>query len=109
METLYQAAARANGGEPDAGRRLLSWAQQAGLPQAIPSSSTWCLATPQDRRWWGEMWADRITTSTVAQQALRDGLADEATLHRISQAWRAWAAAPDGWLSVLHGELIVLV
>ncbi|WP_231916102.1 class I SAM-dependent methyltransferase [Microbacterium karelineae] len=28
--TLYQAAARANGGEPDAGRRLLSWAGAAG-------------------------------------------------------------------------------
>src|SRR5215472_14685912 len=28
---LQQAAARANGGEPDAGRRLLSWARAAGL------------------------------------------------------------------------------
>ena len=28
---LYTAAARANGGEPDAGRRLLSWAREAGL------------------------------------------------------------------------------
>ena len=28
---LYQAAARANGGEPDAGRHLLAWAHAAGL------------------------------------------------------------------------------
>jgi hypothetical protein len=28
---LYRAAARASGGEPDAGRRLLSWARAAGF------------------------------------------------------------------------------
>ncbi|WP_425453011.1 class I SAM-dependent methyltransferase [Calidifontibacter indicus] len=43
---LYQAEARANGGEPDAGRRLLSWAQQAGFDDVTPGSSTWCYATP---------------------------------------------------------------
>src|SRR5580692_1232777 len=28
---IYQQAARSNGGEPDAGRRLLSWALEAGF------------------------------------------------------------------------------
>lgn len=34
---LYERAARANGGEPDAGRRLLSWARAAGFDDVTPS------------------------------------------------------------------------
>jgi hypothetical protein len=41
----------------------------------------------------------------VARQAVASGVA-EADLHRIAAGWRAWAAAEDGWLSLLHGELI---
>lgn len=103
---LYDAAARANGGEPDAGRRLLSWAHAAGLSDATPTSSTWCYATPEDRTWWGGMWADRVLESAMAHQLLDDGLATAAELRSISDGWRAWAADRDGWISILHGELI---
>jgi SAM-dependent methyltransferase len=99
---LYRRIARGNGGEPDAGRRLLSWAHAAGLTEAIATSSTWCFATPEDRQWWGGMWADRILESALARQAEEEG----ADIHKISAAWRTWAAHPDGWLSLLHGELI---
>lgn len=37
---LYQRLARANGGEPDAGRRLLSWARAAGFEDVTATSST---------------------------------------------------------------------
>ncbi|MBG0830991.1 methyltransferase domain-containing protein [Planomonospora sp. ID67723] len=106
---LYQKVARANGGEPDAGRRLLSWARAAGFSDVTATSSTWCFATPEDRRWWGGMWAERILESDMAGQALASGAATEADLRRISASWRAWAAEPDGWLSLLHGELICRV
>jgi hypothetical protein len=46
---LYRAVARGNGGEPDAGRRLLSWAHAAGFTDVTATSSTWCFATPEDR------------------------------------------------------------
>ena len=106
--TLYERVARGNGGEPDAGRHLLAWAHAAGL-DAIASSSTWCFATPADRTWWGEMWADRIQKSEMAATALRTGAATEAGLRRISDGWRAWAAHPDGWMSLLHGEVVARV
>ena len=59
-----------------------------------------------DRAYWGGMWADRITDSALAEQALRDGYATAEDLRRISAAWHEWAAAPDGWLAVLHGEIL---
>lgn len=106
---LYRKVARANGGEPDAGRRLLAWAHAAGLHDITASSSTWCFATAEDRSWWGGMWAERILKSAMAGQALASGAADQATLERISAGWRRWSEEPDGWMSLLHGELLVRV
>lgn len=103
---LYQDIARANGGEPDAGRRLRSWAQQAGLTRVHASASAWCFAAPEERAWWGGLWADRMTTSAIARQAQREGRATAEDLASMAEAWRAWAAADDGWFAVLHGELI---
>lgn len=106
---LYRAAARANGGEPDAGRRLLAWAHAAGLTDVTATSSTWCYATPEDRAWWGGMWADRILNSAIAAQLTGAGMATEADLQAISSGWREWSTSDDGWFSLLHGEIIVRV
>lgn len=102
----YRRAHHANGGEPDAGRRLLSWALQAGFDDVTPTGSMWCFATPETRDWWGGMWADRVLHSDLARQLVASGLATAAQLDEISAAWREWAAAPDGWLSMPHGEII---
>lgn len=103
---LYRRAARANGAEPDAGRRLLSWAQQSGFVDITPTGSMWCYATDETRDWWGGMWADRILQSDLARQLLDSGLATHVELQEISAAWRAWAAAPDGWFAIPNGEII---
>jgi len=103
---LYQQVARGNGGEPDAGRRLLSWAHAAGFTDVTATSSTWCFATGADRAWWGDLWADRTLVSDFARTALASGAATNEDLHRISAGWRAWAADDDGWISLLHGEIL---
>ncbi|PMR61756.1 SAM-dependent methyltransferase [Verrucosispora sp. ts21] len=103
---LYQQAARANGGEPDAGRRLLSWAHAAGFTDVRATASTWCFATPEDRQWWGGMWAERILNSDLARQVLAAGVAAAQDLRNISDGWREWAEAADAWFAVLHGEIV---
>jgi SAM-dependent methyltransferase len=103
--TLYQRMARANGGEPDAGRRLLSWALAAGFDKVDATASLWTFANQEDRDWWGGMWADRILQSDLARQARDSGVPEE-DLQGISTAWRTWAQAPDGWISLLHGEIL---
>ena len=106
---LYEGAARANGGEPDAGRHLLAWAHAAGLSDVEARSSTWCFATPETRAWWGGMWADRVTSSALAEQLVREGRATQTELAQVAEAWREWAAHPDGWISITHGELVIRV
>ncbi|MCY0906676.1 methyltransferase domain-containing protein [Arthrobacter sp. H14-L1] len=103
---LYQNVARHNRAEPDAGRRLLSWAQTAGFTDIMPSSANWLYATDQQRQWHAGVWADRVVSSAFAEQALEYGLADRAELERISAGWRAWAQAPDGWFLIPNGEII---
>ncbi|MCC6917156.1 class I SAM-dependent methyltransferase [Nitrosomonas sp.] len=101
----YQKAARTNRGEPNAGRYLLSWAHKAGFTDVIATSGTWCLSTPEARNWWGGMWADRILESKIADQLRDQGIASQNDLERVSKAWRAWASAKDGWMSIVHGEI----
>jgi SAM-dependent methyltransferase len=103
---LYEEVARANGGEPDAGRHLLAWARAAGFAEVVPTASVWCFATPDDRAWWGGLWADRVTGSAFAQHAVELGASDRPELETIAAAWRDWAAEPDGWFAVLHGEVV---
>jgi ubiquinone/menaquinone biosynthesis C-methylase UbiE len=103
---LYSQVARSNGGEPDAGRRLVSWARAAGFSQVTASASTWCFATEEDRAWWGGTWAERVRSSSLAEQALAGGLSTAAELDGLADAWRAWGRAPDGWFAVLHGEVL---
>lgn len=104
--SLYQKAARANGGEPDAGRRLLTWARAAGFADITPTASVWCFATPEDRHWWGGLWAERVLRSDLAGQLMTSGGAAEDDLARIAAGWREWADSPDGWFVVLHGEIL---
>jgi len=103
---LYRRTARANGGQPDAGRRLVSWARAAGCTDTSASASTWCFATPEDRRWWAETWAERITVTALADRVRELGLADQGELEEIGRAWLRWAAEPDGWFSMIHGEVL---
>jgi SAM-dependent methyltransferase len=107
--SLYQRAARANGGEPDAGVHLLAWAHAAGFTDVGATASAWCFATADDRGWWASLWADRITQSALASQLERDGLADRAQLEAIAAAWRRWAEHPDAWITIPHGEVLIRV
>ena len=106
--SVYMATARANGGEPDAGSRLLSWARAAGFADASASASTWCYATPADRAWQSQTWAQRCLTS-FGPRAVELGLADRADLEAMAQAWLQWGDSEDAWFVVVHGEVLARV
>lgn len=106
---LYRQVARANGGEPDAGRKLLSWARQAGFTDITPTAAAWCYATPESRSWWSGLWADRTVASSYAQKVVEAGHATAEDLAAAAAAWRAWAEEGDGWFMVPHGEVLCRV
>jgi SAM-dependent methyltransferase len=106
---LYKRVARGNGGEPEAGRRLHVWAREAGLEEVTASSSTWTYATPEERAWWGGLWADRTVQSAYAASAVGGGCATADDLRTIADGWRVWAGHQDGWFAVVHGEILCRV
>jgi SAM-dependent methyltransferase len=103
---LYHEVTRRNRAEADAGRFLLGWAQVAGFTDITTSTSTWTFADDDSRAWWGSLWADRVSDSALATQAVDYGLAEPAELADLADAFRSWAAAPDGFFAVVHGEVL---
>lgn len=106
---LYHQVALGNGAEPDAGRRLLSWAQAAGYRNISCSADAWCYSTEDERAWWGGLWAERITESAMALQAVSAGFSDPQELTELAAGWRDWAQQDDGWFVVLNAEILCRV
>ncbi len=105
-QALYRAVAASAGGEPDAGRHLGSWAHAGGFSQIEVSASMWCFATPEERAWWGGLWAQRVAESRFAEQAIGAKLATAGDLERLAEGWRSWSAEPDGCFFIPHGEVL---
>ena len=103
---LYHQVAEANGGEADAGRYLLSWVTKAGFTNVETTASTTAHTDQEGRTVWGEMWAVRVAESDFADHAVENGLATRGELQEISNAFRQWAAQPDGFWAWVNGEVI---
>ena len=103
---LYRQVTARNGGEANGGRHLLAWVRAAGFAAPVMTSSTWTFADPATRRWWGDLWAERVERSAFAEQAIENGLSDRAELAGMALAFRRWAGHPDATFIVLHAEVI---
>lgn len=109
--SLYRRVASHNGGEPNAGRHLHAWAREAGFDPAkiVKSAGTWCYSSREEVAWWSDLWAERTLKSSFAQTSLEGGLATQADLEEIAEAWREWGKEEDAWFVVLHGEILCTV
>lgn len=103
---VYLRVHRRVAGDPAAGRKLKSWAREAGFEDVTSSASLWLFETDEDRSWWGSNWAERALESSFAQHAVDFGVTDREGLERIAAGWRAWADAADGWFLMPHGEIV---
>ncbi|GAA5860748.1 hypothetical protein JCM8547_005522 [Rhodosporidiobolus lusitaniae] len=104
FDQLWTQVARAGGGEPDAARRLKSWAVRAGFE---PSKVDVGVGHSRpDVKEWGESWAERTVNSGFAKKAVELGLSTEEELRAISAAWREWGQKEDAWMGYLQGELL---
>ncbi|GAC1381517.1 MAG: methyltransferase domain-containing protein [Acidimicrobiales bacterium] len=107
LDIYHQVTAR-NGAEADAGRFLEGWVRAAGFTDVRPTTSAWTFASPEERQWWGGLWADRSVSSAFAEQAVGYGASTPAELEAIRDGWLRWAAAPDGTFVVPHGEVCAI-
>jgi len=103
---LYHQITRVNGAQADAGRRLVSWVHRAGFRVESATSSNWTFHTPEERRWWGQLWADRVRHSQFAVQGVEYELTTKDELDAIADAFIEWTTNDDGVFIVVHGEVL---
>jgi ubiquinone/menaquinone biosynthesis C-methylase UbiE len=103
---LYHQLTLRNGAEADAGRNIHRWVRMAGFDPLQVSSSNWTFQDPQDRQWWGGLWADRVRDSEFATQSVEYGLTSRPELDEIADAFLQWAADPDALFIVVHVEVL---
>ena len=110
-QNLWMKVASANGGEPNAGRRLVHWALEAGFERGKIKATTtaWCFSTPEERAWWGGVWADRVVAGDFARTVVEGGYGTTEDLQEISKAWKEWVNKEDGWFTLVHGEILCTV
>ena len=101
--------ARANGGEPDAGAHLESWARAAGFTDVTATTSEWRYETPEERAWWGGLWADRVRQSDFARQAVASGAATPDDLAADRRRVADVGGRAHGWMVVPHSEILCRV
>ena len=109
---VYQKVAKANGGEPNAGRVLPQWAREAGFEKENVKIGwgSWCF-TGRDAIDWATSWKSRCVASDFAKGALKHGIATEEDLQEISEGWRKWAedeyeGCEDKIFIVGNGEML---
>ncbi|PYI25770.1 UbiE/COQ5 methyltransferase [Aspergillus indologenus CBS 114.80] len=107
-QALYDAVARRNGGEPNAGRFVHVWARRAGFAAGAVECtvSAWCFATPEEVSWWSGTWQERAVQSAFAKGALENGLASVEELEGISGVWRDWGQDRDAWIAIPSAEVV---
>lgn len=103
---VYHAVAAKNGADCDAGRRLPSWLREAGFGEMQVSATTVLFTEPAGIQNWGYSWADRVTQSSLAEQAQEYGIATMAELREISAGWRKWADSSDAFFMYVNVEVV---
>lgn len=102
---------RSIGSEPDAGRRLVRWALDAGYqggPEHITfTSSNQAYGGQPHAKFWGEMWAQRVAAEGWKKQALDTGMVSEDQVKSIERDWQEWSNALDGVFIMVCGEVIL--
>jgi SAM-dependent methyltransferase len=99
---IYDAVARRNGAEPNAGRYLRGWLLAAGFVDVEVSTTTWTYVDKDEVTNWGNSWADRVLNSNLGKHAVEYGIASRTELEEVAQAWREWAAKPGAFFALIQ-------
>jgi ubiquinone/menaquinone biosynthesis C-methylase UbiE len=104
---LYFAVARANGGEPSAGRYLVKWARDAGF-RSEEIEATWnCWRYAGERaKGFSESHGGRILQPGFLGTATKNGLATGEEVKAISKAWAEWGSQEDAFIAIPNSEIL---
>jgi hypothetical protein len=88
---LFADLRRADGGTPDAGRRLRELLSLAGFTRCTASATPLPAGTPDSVKSVGERWSAYFSAPPLIERMLEVGLATRDELLEIASDWHAWA------------------
>ena len=99
---------RSGGSEPNAGRRLLAWAREAGFQREHiqVTASVGVYATHTRRQFIANRFAGGMLHSEVGQKAVDLGLTTTEEIDSIADAWKTWVHDEDGYLGLANTEIL---
>lgn len=104
---LYQAVAKANGGEPNAGRYCHVWAREAGFTgDEIDASWDHWRYSGERVKQFSESWAGRILQPGFLGTAVKNGFATEEEIRGISDQFKSWGVHEDAFFAIPHGQIL---
>ena len=103
---LLAAGSRAAGGDPDIGRRLRPLLDSAGFSPTVGSMSVHSHGDPESAPNKAGAWAGLASGSTLAVNAIAQGLFSAAELEETAAALRKYAERPDAMLAEIWGEAL---
>jgi SAM-dependent methyltransferase len=104
---LYTGVSRANGGEPNAGRRLPFWARDAGIKDnEIELSWDAWRYTGERAKQFSESHGGRILQPGFVGKAVQEKLASEEEIKEVSKAWLEWGLHEDALIIIPSGQLL---
>jgi ubiquinone/menaquinone biosynthesis C-methylase UbiE len=104
---LYTQVARANGGEPNAGKYLFKWARDAGFA-AKDIEATWDTWRYSGERaeQFSKSHGGRITQPGFLDPATKKGFATEDEVKQIQQAWYEWGIQEDAFIAIPNAQIL---
>lgn len=104
---LYQLVAKANGGEPNAGRYCHVWAREAGFTHdEIDASWDHWRYSGERVKHFAESWNGRILQPGFLKTAVDKGFATEDEIRGISEAFKKWGVEEDAFFAIPHGQIL---
>jgi hypothetical protein len=99
---------RSGGSEPNAGRRLLAWAREAGFQREHiqVTATVGVYATHARRQFIANRFAGGMLHSEVGTKAVELGLTTREEIDSIAGAWKTWVDDDNGYLGMANTEIL---
>ena len=105
--TLFEGLMIHNGSDPKAGRHQVRWLREVGFEVVAVSASYDCwTAKLEETRRKADFLAALVGRSLFASQLIESGLADHATLKRMSDGFIEWGRRPHAFAAEAWGEAV---
>ena len=105
---LWASVTRSGGSEPNAGRRLVAWAREAGFrrEQLQVTATVEVYSSRERREFIASQLAGRLLQTEVGTKAVELGITTREEMESIADAWKIWIDDDDAYLGVTSTEIL---